>query len=39
MASFDTIQFMTGFAAAVVLLYFGSIAFKSERDTAGTQPA
>ena len=39
LASFDTIQFMTGFAAAVILLYFGYLAFKAERDAAGIQPA
>ena len=39
LARFDTIQFMTGFAAAVVLLYFGYVAFKAERDATGVQPA
>jgi hypothetical protein len=39
LASFDTIQFMTGLAAAVVLLYFGYVAFKAERDVAGVQAA
>jgi hypothetical protein len=39
LASFDTIQFMTGFAAAVVVLFFGYTAFKAERDATGIQPA
>ena len=39
LASFDTIQFMTGFAAAVILLYFGFVAFKAEREAAGPQTA
>ncbi|HET9347004.1 MAG TPA: hypothetical protein VFO05_15025 [Candidatus Limnocylindrales bacterium] len=39
LASFDTIQFMTGFAAAVVLLYLSYTAFKAERDAAGVQTA
>ena len=36
---FDTIQFVTGFAAAVVLLYFGYVAFKAERGATGVQAA
>jgi hypothetical protein len=39
LASFDTIQFMTGFAAAVIVLFFGYVAFKAERAAAGVQPA